>query len=519
MKPSLLIAIIVVSAVAIASVIIGTIEYQSTYNYNCNSDGGYVTGFLSCTHVNEDFSDPRITGKMAREICSITGGECPPNYPANVLDDGSKMVGVTIWNAETNSEKSYVFTIVNDTLSYELNQSAFDLSKISSMRPNSMEFFYYPNPEDTENRDAFQKFILIRLPEELGGGADDVSAFRAYSALSVGEHCLIKYWPYEGRKRIEEPCWGSIYRSIDGLMTLAPKPVVNTTPVALPNLDLSVDENGSLYVEPPVWTKEKNGVIGIGRNISMDEIRQGSQVLVDSFAKHNPKYPPIPLNFAGLVLADIVPKNHSVKITYTDFKSGANTAMMEITKCACSELGQTHPYETLETFNGVTIATSAPPDNTSPYTFRFVKDKSEYHVEGNSPDLIKKSIVSLLTNYNVPITPEVGKTGTYELQKNEQTFEIKYDVQGSNIVEIIPDYNQMMLSIMMDSPYDGSLHITIPRKVIDATVGESDDDFFVLVDGMQVYFSEKSNETHRELAIEFDRGSKLIEIIGTNPDF
>ncbi len=148
-------------------------------------------------------------------------------------------------------------------------KSDFNLFNIKFMRPNSMEHFYYPNPEDTENRDAFQKFILIRLPEELGGGVDDVSAFRAYSILSVGEHCLVKYWPNEGRKRMEDPCWGSMYRPLDGVMIVGPKPIVNITPVALPYLDLSIDENGSLYVEPPVWTLDKNGVVGVGRNISM----------------------------------------------------------------------------------------------------------------------------------------------------------------------------------------------------------------------------------------------------------
>ena len=124
MRNRFLIIIGVVSAAIIAVFAIGTTEYQSTYNEKCNSDGGYVTGFLKCTYTNEDFSDPRITGKMAREICSITGGECPPNYPANILDDGSMMVGVTIWNAENDSEKSYVFTIQNNTLSYDVKESS-----------------------------------------------------------------------------------------------------------------------------------------------------------------------------------------------------------------------------------------------------------------------------------------------------------------------------------------------------------------------------------------------------------
>ncbi|MDH3395054.1 MAG: hypothetical protein OEL52_02750 [Nitrosopumilus sp.] len=45
---------------------------------------------------DESFVDEsKVTGNMAQEICSITGDECPPNYFANILEDGSKMVAVT----------------------------------------------------------------------------------------------------------------------------------------------------------------------------------------------------------------------------------------------------------------------------------------------------------------------------------------------------------------------------------------------------------------------------------------
>jgi len=141
----------------------------------------------------------------------------------------------------------------------------------------------------------------------------------------------------------------------------------------------------------------------------------------------------------------------------------------------------------------------------------------------DSPACVKYETVPKLIERGwanfVPIQPEIGKFGTYDLQKNDQIFEIKYHIKGGNIAEISSDYNQMMIRVMIESPYDGSLQITIPRDVIDATIGEFDDDFFVLIDGMQADFSEKSNENHRELTIEFDRGSELIEIIGTNPDF
>ena len=407
MKPSLLIVIIVVSAVAIAAVTIGTIEYQSTYNYNCNSDGGYVTGFLRCTYINEDFSDPRITGKMAQEICSVTGGECPPNYPANILDDGSAMVGVTVWNAETDSEKSYVFTIVNNTLSYKLHQSDFDFSQISTMRPNSMEFFYYPNPEDTDNRDVFQKFVLIRLPEELGGGADDVSAFRAYSAVSIStDHCVTKYWPDEGRQRLEDPCWGTMYRVIDGLVIQNTDPVMITSPMALPYLDLSIDEKGSLYVEPPVWTVEKNGVIGVGRSMSMQEIQQGSQIMADSLKQSNPNHPAIPISFAGYGLAEIESHYNKIESRYYDYSTmGHHSIYLTITNVPAqsqkyfqnlaptnSELWQIG--ETLVVIGGNAFESNTQPERFQEYVIQFLLDGFKYKIIGNNLELIKKSTVA-----------------------------------------------------------------------------------------------------------------------------
>jgi hypothetical protein len=55
MKTRFLVVIgIIVTGVITVSTIV-TIEYQSTYNQNCNSDGGHVVGFLRCTYINEDF--------------------------------------------------------------------------------------------------------------------------------------------------------------------------------------------------------------------------------------------------------------------------------------------------------------------------------------------------------------------------------------------------------------------------------------------------------------------------------
>ena len=248
------------------------------------------------------------------------------------------------------------------------------------------------------------KFILIRLPEELGGGVDDVSAFRAYSALSVGEHCQMKYWPDDGRQVMMDPCWGSMYRPIDGLMVVGPKPIVNTTPVALPYLDLSIDENGSLYVEPPVWTLDENGVIGVGRNISMQEIRDGSALIVDFILESYPNHPKIPVTFGTHTITQIH-SNDALEVTYRGFSPVPDYVYLTVdnTSAQDQEYFRNLALKNSEVWmiDDSTIQIDGPgfDKNDSqpyykPYKAIFLKDGFTFTVEGKNLELIKTGIVA-----------------------------------------------------------------------------------------------------------------------------
>ncbi|MDE1840133.1 MAG: twin-arginine translocation signal domain-containing protein, partial [Thaumarchaeota archaeon] len=55
-------------------------------------------------------------------------------------------------------------------------------ANVKTFPKNHSEVITYPKTGDTVlDQEAFKKWQFIRLPEELGGGKDDVSAFRAYS--------------------------------------------------------------------------------------------------------------------------------------------------------------------------------------------------------------------------------------------------------------------------------------------------------------------------------------------------
>jgi predicted secreted protein with PEFG-CTERM motif len=93
---------------------------------------------------------------------------------------------------------------------------------------------------------------------------------------------------------------------------------------------------------------------------------------------------------------------------------------------------------------------------------------------------------------------------------------IGYEITGGQLLSITPDVDANSLIVGIDATSDGSLTLIIPRSVADALLetGE-DDEFFVLVDGEEVDFSEDVSSTDRTLTIAFYAGAEEIEIIGT----
>ena len=92
---------------------------------------------------------------------------------------------------------------------------------------------------------------------------------------------------------------------------------------------------------------------------------------------------------------------------------------------------------------------------------------------------------------------------------------IGYEITGGKLLSIMPDVDANSLIVSIDATDDGSLTLTIPRSVLDATMNGEDDDFFVLIDGEEVDFDEETSSTDRTLTIAFPAGAEEIEIIGT----
>ena len=97
----------------------------------------------------------------------------------------------------------------------------------------------------------------------------------------------------------------------------------------------------------------------------------------------------------------------------------------------------------------------------------------------------------------------------------DSTDLISYEITNGKITNVIPDLDAVSLLIDIEAIDTGAITLTIPRSVLDSTINDSDDEFFVLVDGEEVYFEEITTSTDRTLTIEFLAGTEQIEIIGT----
>jgi Rieske Fe-S protein len=131
---------------------------------------------------------------------------------------------------------------------------------------NTSEVITYPLTGDTVlDQEAFRKWQFIRLPSELGGDVDGVSAFRVYSMVCLHLWCLWKYWPQDGRKRGECPCHGSMYNPLNGKAIAGPASLQAPPSNVLATLYLEADNNGNLWITPAKWDVNANGIVGFGR--------------------------------------------------------------------------------------------------------------------------------------------------------------------------------------------------------------------------------------------------------------
>mgnify|MGYP003655059323 CR=1 FL=1 len=119
---------------------------------------------------------------------------------------------------------------------------------------------------------------------------------------------------------------------------------------------------------------------------------------------------------------------------------------------------------------------------------------------------MKTFLVSLLT-----VITSVGG----EIKTENDTMKIEYEITSGSVNSFTSDTNTTSLMIDITVSEDGSLNVTLPRNIIDSTYEEQDDIFYILIDGEEVMHTETVTEDCRTLTIPITKGSRQIEIIGT----
>ena len=146
---------------------------------------------------------------------------------------------------------------------------------------------------------------------------------------------------------------------------------------------------------------------------------------------------------------------------------------------------------------------------TTSFEFGGVIDMPENALE----ETIVEDTVEDIVMENPAIVDSIVTATTLTIQ--DSTDLILYEITNGKITNVIPDLDAVSLLIDIEAIDDGSITLTIPRSVLDSTINDNDDEFFVLVDGEEVDFEEITTSTDRTLTIEFLAGSEQIEIIGT----
>jgi len=107
----------------------------------------------------------------------------------------------------------------------------------------------------------------------------------------------------------------------------------------------------------------------------------------------------------------------------------------------------------------------------------------------------------------------------FEIEKPDQsgTFDIEYLIRGGNVTDIIVDQEFFELIVLIEPKSDGAITLKLPRTAIDAKQSDGTDDIFIiLIDGVEVPFTETQNDANtRTIIIEFEETDSDIEIIGT----
>jgi len=108
-------------------------------------------------------------------------------------------------------------------------------------------------------------------------------------------------------------------------------------------------------------------------------------------------------------------------------------------------------------------------------------------------------------------------TETFEVDAGGYgTFDVAYTIKGGVVKNMLVDSEIYAIIVQLDTEGDGFITLDLPRSAIDSkTSTDNDEDFIILIDGVEVPYEETVNSDSRILTINFEELDQDIEIIGT----
>lgn len=104
----------------------------------------------------------------------------------------------------------------------------------------------------------------------------------------------------------------------------------------------------------------------------------------------------------------------------------------------------------------------------------------------------------------------------YVVAKNNTGFEVLYSLKGATLESIAHDTDANSVHVSLSDAVGGYMVISIPRDLIDAKMGNNDDDvYFLLIDRLEYMYGEKITDESRTITVWFPKDTRDIEIIGT----
>jgi len=146
--------------------------------------------------------------------------------------------------------------------------------------------------------------------------------------------------------------------------------------------------------------------------------------------------------------------------------------------------------------------------------FELVAKMPSAHPACVKPESVEKLTVRgwATTNKTLELVNPIQHT----IVKNNTLFEIQYSLNGATLESIAHDANTNSIHVTLGNSIGGQIVISIPRILLDAKMGHNIDDvFFLLIDGEENMYGEKTTDDARIITVWFPKGAHDIEIIGT----